>query len=296
MIVPEIHSYWIDASGHESAAGDEGARFPYWSFTKTIMAICALRLGEESLLDLDARLNGQPYTLRQLLSHRAGLSDYGLIAEYHRAVAAHERPWPRGKVVDKVLGMGQLFSPGEGWSYSNVGYMFAKDRLEDVAGMGFGRLVSELICQPLRLESIELAETREQFSTLHWPAAAQYDPAWVYHGCLTGTARDAAAVVHALYSGDLLRADALEQMHDTYPLGGAIAGRPWTACGYALGLMNGTMAEAGRAMGHSGGGPFSVNAVYHFPDRSEPLTVACFSDGTDEGVPEHEAARLAARR
>ena len=57
--------------------------------------------------------------------------------------------------------------------------------------MGFGRLVSELICQPLRLESIELAEAREQFSKLHWPAAAQYDPAWVYHGCLTGTARDA---------------------------------------------------------------------------------------------------------
>ena len=49
-------------------------------------------------------------------------------------------------------------------------------------------------------------------------------------------------------------------------------------------------------MGHSGSGPFSVNAVYHFPDRSEPITVACFSDGTDEGVPEHEAGRLVATR
>ena len=87
----------------------------------------------------------------------------------------------------------------------------------------------------------------------------------------------------------------LEQMLSRQPLGGVIAGRPWTDCGYALGLMSGTMEQCGRAIGHSGGGPFSVNAVYHFADRNMPVTVACFTDSSEERRAEFEAARLAKR-
>ena len=84
-----------------------------------------------------------------------------------------------------------------------------------------------------------------------------------------------------------------EQMLSRRPLGEAIPGRPWTDCGYGLGLMTGSMGDIGRAIGHSGGGPFSVNAVYHFPDCDTPVTVACFTNGEDEGRAEFEAARLA---
>jgi len=47
------------------------------------------------------------------------------------------------------------------------------------------------------------------------------------------------------------------------------------------------------AIGHSGAGPGSVCAVYHFADRPTPCTVAAFAAGEDEGKPEHEAVRLA---
>jgi hypothetical protein len=57
--------------------------------------------------------------------------------------------------------------------------------------------------------------------------------------------------------------------------------------------MSGAVGEIGRAIGHSGGGPFSVNAVYHFPDRPDPVTVSCFTSGQDEGVAEFEAVRIA---
>jgi hypothetical protein len=60
--------------------------------------------------------------------------------------------------------------------------------------------------------------------------------------------------------------------------------------------MSGTMDGLGRSLGHSGGGPFSVNAVYHFPDRPDPVTVACFTDGTDEGAAEFAARDIALRR
>ena len=78
-----------------------------------------------------------------------------------------------------------------------------------------------------------------------------------------------------------------------HPLGGAIEGRPWTECGYALGLMSGRCADVGHAIGHSGGGPFCVNAVYHFPDLKRPVTVASFTDGWQEGLAEFAAVQAA---
>jgi D-alanyl-D-alanine carboxypeptidase len=288
----EFHAYWI-AGPSEGESGDVTARFPYWSFTKTVIAICAVKLCENGMIDLDARVDDEAYTLRQLLNHTAGLADYNALPDYRRDVAADETPWPREELLGAVLAKGPLFAPGEGWSYSNVGYMLAREHLEAVSGLSFARLVTDLVCLPLGLASIELATTRDQFSRLHWKAAKHYHPGWVYHGCLTGTARDAARLLHGLFSAKLLSAAMFEQMLSRHPLGGAIAGRPWTDCGYGLGLMTGRMRDIGRAIGHSGGGPFSVNAVYHFPDRDIPVTVACFTDGEDEGRAEFEAVRLA---
>ena len=82
-------------------------------------------------------------------------------------------------------------------------------------------------------------------------------------------------------------------MLQRHHLGGGVPGRPWTSHGYALGLMSGEMDGVGRAIGHSGGGPSCVNAVYHFPDLAPPVTVAAFTDGSDEGVAEEVAARIA---
>ena len=289
----ESHAYRIAADGTEGECGDVTALFPYWSFTKTFIAICALKLCENGAIDLHAPLRDETYTLRQLLNHTAGLPDYSALPEYRRDVAADKTPWPREKLLGAVLAKGPLFAAGEGWSYSNVGYMLAREQIEAASGLSFSRLVTDLVCRPLGLTSIELATTRDHFSRLYWKAGKHYHPGWVYHGCLIGTAQDAARVLHGLFSGELLRAAMFEQMLFRHPLGGAMAGRPWTACGYGLGLMTGSMGENGRAIGHSGGGPFSVNAVYHFPDRHIPITVACFTDGEDEGKAEFQAARFA---
>jgi D-alanyl-D-alanine carboxypeptidase len=84
----EFHAYWIAADGTEGKCGDVTARFPYWSFTKTVIAICALKLCENGVIDLHARLDDETYTLWQLLNHTAGLADYYALPEYRRDVAA----------------------------------------------------------------------------------------------------------------------------------------------------------------------------------------------------------------
>lgn len=181
---------------------------------------------------------------------------------------------------------------GEVWSYSNVGYMLAREQIEAASGLDFAQLVEDVITSPLGLTSISLAVTREQFATLHCESAGQYHPGWVYHGCLAGDVRDAAKLLHGLFSGRLLGAASLAEMQAMYPLGGAMEGRTWTECGYALGLMSSVMGRVGRAVGHAGGGPSSVNAVYHFPDLSEAVTGACFTAGHHEGEAEFELVRL----
>jgi len=281
----------IPLRGAERADTGGSLLFPYWSFTKTVIAICALMLAERGRIDLDEAVVGRPFTLRQLLNHTAGLPDYGTLPAYHQAVASNEEPWSRDDLLRATLGQGMLFSPGCGWRYSNVGYMLARDRLEEAAGCAFPDLVESMIASRLGLKTLVLATTREQFSHVHWSGAQRYHPGWVYHGCLIGTAREAALLLQALFTGELVTEASLRQMLTPVPLGGAIEGRPWTDCGYGLGLMIGRMGPAGRAIGHSGGGPVGVNACYHFPDLPEPVTVATFADSPDEGRAEFEALR-----
>lgn len=290
-----IHSFWISTDGNEGVHGNASLLFPYWSFTKTAIAICALKLHERGLVDLDERLEGERFTLRHLLSHTSGLPDYSSLSDYHRAVAADEAPWPRHKLLDAALEQGFLFEPGQGWSYSNVGYMLARERIEAASGQDFAALVDEIVGRPLGLKSIEFATTREQFCRVHWRGGTTYHPGWVYHGCLIGTAEDAARLLHGLIGGALLSAATLDGMRKRIPLGGALEGRPWTDCGYGLGLMIGRVGQVGTALGHSGGGPFSTNAVYHFPDRVHPVTVASFGEGQTEGRAEFEAVEIASK-
>lgn len=280
-------------SGRNGGDSPEGARFPYWSFSKTAIAVCALKLADEHLVGLDAPYREHTFTLRQLLGHRSGLPDYGSLKAYHAAVARGDKLWSREKLLDATLAQGMQFPPGEGWSYSNIGYLFVRELIEDATGKALGDVIHDMICRPLGLASIEFWDALEQSAALHWAAGVGYDPGWVYHGCLIGSASDASHLLHAFFVGDLLGSKALDEMLVSRSLGGAIPRRPWTECGYALGFMSGVMGDAGRAIGHTGGGPFSANAVYHFPDLPDPATIAAFTDAPDQGIAEFAAARIA---
>ena len=288
-----LYHHWITADGNEGGNSPSGALFPYWSFTKTAISICALKLVEACYLRLDAVVPGQPFTLRQLLQHTSGLPDYEPLKSYRAAVAEQGEPWSRRKLLETAMAQGMLFHPDQGWSYSNIGYSYVRELIEETTGMPLGRVISNLICEPLGLQSVKYWETPEQTASLIWEAADGYDPRWIFHGCLIGSVSDAAYLLHALFQGQLLRGQTLDDMRGRHVIGGAIPGRPWTECGYALGLMSGAVGDVGRAIGHSGGGPFSVNAVYHFPDRPDQVTEACFTSGEDEGVAEFEAVKVA---
>jgi D-alanyl-D-alanine carboxypeptidase len=187
------------------------------------------------------------------------------------------------------------FAPGTGWCYSNVGYLFVRQLIEQVSGEDIGTPLRHLVFDALGLRSVRLATSVAELDETSWGSGG-YDPNWVYHGLLIGTPGDAVRFLHALMSGQVLSTHVLADMMAPHPVGERSPGRPWETASYGLGLMIGEMAGAGLAIGHSGGGPGSVSAVYHFPDRALPCTAAAFISGDDQGVIEYAVARLAGPR
>jgi len=283
----------IDAAGGPETDADH-ASVPWWSFTKTALATAALQLVGRGHFRLDERINGRPFTLRQLLQHRAGVPNYGALASYHEAVRRGEKPWEIGELLERVAADRLDFEPGHGWRYSNVGYFFVRQLIEEAIHLDIGSALQSLVFDGLGLGSVRIANSPEDLAKTAWGNRAAYHPGWVYHGLLIGTPGDAVRFLHSLMSGDVLPRELLTEMTTPHPIGEhSLPGRPWETTGYGLGLMIGRMASAGIAIGHSGGGPGSVSAVYHFGDRPTPCTVAAFATGDQEATAEYEVARLA---
>jgi CubicO group peptidase (beta-lactamase class C family) len=269
-----------------------GIVVPWWSFTKTLIAAAALALVRDGALRLDDELPGRPYSLRLLLQHRAGLADYGGLKRYHEAVSRDEAAWPWQTLVQAADAGRLRFEPGRGWSYSNIGYLIARQQLEALCGENLDALLRRLVFDPLGIAAPRVAMTRGDLDGVMLGSIRSYDPQWVYHGLVVGPLHDAALLLHRLLTTDFLPEDLRAEMSGGWPLGGAIEGRPWRTTAYGLGVMTGTGPGHSRVIGHTGGGPGSVIAVYHHPDATTPFTAAAFSSGEDAGRVESEAMAL----
>jgi D-alanyl-D-alanine carboxypeptidase len=275
------------------AAGDVAdAPVPWWSFTKTVLAAAALVLVDAGRLTLDAPLAGRRYTLRQLLQHRAGVPDYGSLDAYHDAVARGRSPWPVGKLLAQVYSHAPRFEPGTSWMYSNVGYLFVRQLIEHATGEEIGEALSHLVLTPLGIAHAGFARTPEELVGTRWGNAGNYRPGWVYHGLMVGSPAAAALLLDRLLRGDLLSSASLRAMRESFRLNAPIPGRPWQAPGYGLGLMIETTAPQ-SFMGHTGQGPSSTGAVYHFPARASSVTAAAFAPVHDQGLVEQRVVEIA---
>jgi CubicO group peptidase (beta-lactamase class C family) len=261
---------------------------PWWSFTKTVIATAALALVRDGRLVLDEELSGRPYTLSQLLQHRAGLAEYGGLRAYHEAVARGDEPWPPELMLERVEAERLRFPPGQGWGYSNVGYWHVRRIIEEVAGESLGAALVRLVLEPLGIEGVRLAEGPADLDSVQMGLPG-YHPAWVYHGLLVGPLREAALLLGRLMQGALLPPHLLARMREAHRLGGPVPYRPWREPGYGLGLMAGVSTFGTRVMGHSGGGPGSVVAVYHRPDATPARTTATFAPVEDLALVEQAA-------
>ncbi|WP_448601740.1 serine hydrolase domain-containing protein [Thermoleptolyngbya sp.] len=272
------------------------ARFYIYSITKPLLATVAMNLVQAERLDLDASLTPQfaqipyavelPVTLRQLLSHTGGIPGYGDGKAYVEDLQAHpQQAWTTEKFLQVAQDQGQLFSPGAGWAYSNIGYMLLRLILSQETGLSMPEYLAEWIFRPLGLRHIVVPETLEQAQGLTpgyssfftgddlQNVAPLYHPGWVSHGVVVSTTGELGTIIDALFAGKLLAPERLHQMLEPiqvfdfeHPQIGKI--------GYGLGLCLGLESPYGMVAGHNGAGPGYVTGAFHLSNvQGQPTTV-----------------------
>jgi len=186
----------------------------------------------------------------------------------------------------------RAFDLDEGWAYSNVGYLFVRQIIEKTVDDDIGAAIQTLVFDPLDIPSVRLAIEPSDREDIARGNKGRYHPGWLYHALLLATTLDYIHFLKGLMLGRLLSLRLLKILKTGHSIDGTWLDRPWEQAGYGLGLMTGTMSEVGRAFGHSGVGPDSVRAVYHFPDCRPPCTVAAFNESNNQGHNEWAVVRL----
>jgi CubicO group peptidase (beta-lactamase class C family) len=281
----------VVCTGDGDLSGDVASPpVPWWSVGKACLAAGALVLVARGRLALDDRLAGRAYTLRQVLQHTGGLGSYTAREDYLAAVERNDEPWSDAELLARVRVDPFLFAPGQGWSYSNTGYFLIRRLIEQTMDADIDAALRQLVFAPLGIAHTRIALDPGDLDACAWGNARGYHPRWVYQGLLVGPPAEAVLFMHRLLRGDLLRPALLAAMRDARALDGALTpDRPWRTAGYGLGLMIDTASPLGLALGHTGQGPGSVAAVYHFPDLDPPRTAAAFAAGEDQGIAERAA-------
>ena len=256
------------------------------SITKSLVAVCVLRLRDEGRLDLSDRVAdhvpdapvGQA-TLAQLLSHASGLR------------AETDAPWweraPGGDWSGLVAGIGdepQLHRSGRRFHYSNVGFAVLGRLLEQARGVPWLQTVQRELLDPLGMSrtTARPAAPHAHGFAVH-PAADVVLPepehdagAMAPAGQLWATLADLGrfAAFLAGDTGDVLSADTLQEMREPLVLDDR-PGQEWTGA-YGLGLQLWNIGGR-RYSGHGGSMPGFVAAVRVADDTGDGVVALCNS-------------------
>jgi D-alanyl-D-alanine carboxypeptidase len=282
-------------------------RFYIYSTIKTVIAALVMQLVEAGQVALDGSL--QSYlpgpleqfrlpvmTLRQLLNHTSGLPDYGGMKAYYDAVrAAPGQPWSGEQYLQQTLAQGMRFAPGEGFAYSNIGYLLLRMLIEVQLDAPFSTVLQERIFTPLGLERSQAARSLEQaapiltagYTSFFSGGALEdmhstYHPGWVSHGVVISTAGELAHMFSALLAGPLLLPSSRDAMLQAVPV--PVQHPLFRSPGYGLGLMVDTASPWGVMAGHGGGGPGYAAGVLHLPDAHITAAALVNCDRGDLGL------------
>lgn len=289
----------------------EESPFILYSVTKSLLAIVALRLVARAVVTLDDPIarwvpsvpNATRITLRQLLRHASGLPDYGGLVAYREAVRRGDEPWSVEEYFARTDAATLLFAPGQGWRYSNIGYMAVRLVIEAVQAASFAEVFAAEVGAPLGLRETFVVTTAAQLGGLTFgpsfdlgtpeqpvTVAGHYHPGWVAHGVAASTMREATRIFAALFAGELLTPPLLREMCTYTPLP-FMPDRPVIRPGYGMGIQIDQGWAEGPVYGNSGGGPGAKVSVMHLLREGMPLTVAVATPGEDIAQPEAIAAQ-----
>jgi CubicO group peptidase (beta-lactamase class C family) len=132
--------------------------FQSGSVGKQFTATAVMMLVEDGKLGLDDPLSKyfpdgpdwwREVTVRELLSHTAGLTDYPKHFDFRRDYTEDE-------LLDIVERIPPAYPPGSKWSYSNLGFLTLGILIHRVTGEFYGDLLQERIFKPLGMTATRI--------------------------------------------------------------------------------------------------------------------------------------------
>lgn len=304
---------WTGVSG-ESQPGDpitEDMLFDMGSAGKNLAAPLMLKLQEAGLIDLDAPMDRYidpppdvdgSITIRLLLNHTSGLANFVEHPDSPLRNPYNDIDFERWWTIDEIfteLSSDPYFAPGEGWRYSQAGYQIATLIVEAVTDSTTAEQIQSRMLDPLDIhgmildfskpipEDIQIAHswvdtngdgTPEDISDRSRNWIASLSRIFYYT-----TAEDFARWAHALYTGNVLESDSMDEML-TFVHITDYGNEPPIFSGYGLGTLEWIpeLLHGEYGYGHSGSIPGYRAFMAYLPEHELTLVVLSNSDKEQE--------------
>jgi len=234
---------WVGGSGNLS--GDQ----PYFiaSTTKLFTTALILRLRAEGALNLDDKIskyldqstlnglhvfNGREYsdelTIKHLLSHTSGLSDYfqgkgksGKSLE-NEITNGHDQFWTFEQAIDRTKKMKPLFAPGtkNKANYSDANFQLLGKIIEIKTNKTYAENCNEFIIQPLSLTRTYLYQdaTDKTPKTLYYKSNELHIPkamsSFGADGGMVSTSTDMLIFIEAFFTGKLFPSIYIDELQE----------------------------------------------------------------------------------
>jgi D-alanyl-D-alanine carboxypeptidase len=142
-----------------AVAAETSMHYPIGSISKQFTAACVMLLVQDGKMTLDDPVSrwfpeltrSKDITVRMLLSHTSGYSDY---APQDYTIPAWTKPVDPAKVVREWAGKPLDFEPGTKWQYSNTNFVLATLIIEKVSGEKFWQFLKTRVLDPLGLKEV----------------------------------------------------------------------------------------------------------------------------------------------
>ncbi|MBP2040540.1 serine hydrolase domain-containing protein [Streptomyces avidinii] len=160
------------------SAMDARARFRIGSVTKTFTSVVLLQLVDEGKVDPDTSVNrylpgllpDDRITVRHLLSHRSGLSDYTNAMFEHTVPgfeAVRNRVFGYQELVNLSLAEPRTNEPGAAYAYSNTNFVVLGMLIEKATGNAVAKEYERRIFKPLKLRNTSYVHPGTQIRGPH---------------------------------------------------------------------------------------------------------------------------------
>ena len=280
---------------------DDEMLMPGGSTGKTFAAALALLLVEDGVIGLDdpvsnyvgdrewfARLpNHESIRVRHLLAHTSGLADYPgsfrfLSKMVWRVIPKGSAYFPPEELIAIASRKGAQFEPGEGYAYSDAGYLVLGRVMEAATGREYYELLTERILTPRELDDVVLQDRlvlpgvppgyQRGVSTQRDDGSTKLSPAteWTGGG-LAVNPTHLAAFFAALANGEVVDRETFDAM-----LAGGFRGPEANEWRYGLGLF---VWDGGESFGHEGMWAGYRTLVVHYLKTGVTVAVQTNRDG-----------------